>query len=39
MSTMIHNEPTSLATIQEAGLPEIFYQSLEQDIEAQIDVS
>lgn len=39
MSTFVHNEPTSLAIIQEAGLPEFFYKAIEYGIEPAIEVS
>lgn len=38
MSTFVHNEPTSLAVIQEAGLPETFYKTIEAGIEPVIEV-
>ncbi|KAH9485384.1 E3 ubiquitin-protein ligase ptr1 [Psilocybe cubensis] len=38
MSTFVHNEPTSLAIIQEAGLPETFYNAIEIGIEPSIEV-
>ncbi|KAF7315636.1 hypothetical protein MIND_00079100 [Mycena indigotica] len=38
MATFVHNEPTSLAIIQEAGLPEVFYGAIEQGLEAAIEV-
>ncbi|KAF9475538.1 hypothetical protein BDN70DRAFT_996350 [Pholiota conissans] len=38
MSTFVHNEPTSLAIIQEAGLPETFYKAIEIGIEPAIEV-
>jgi len=38
MSTFVHNEPTSLAIIQEAGLPEVFYRAIEHGIEPAIEV-
>ncbi|KIM40119.1 hypothetical protein M413DRAFT_446273 [Hebeloma cylindrosporum] len=38
MSTFVHNEPTSLAIIQEAGLPEVFYRAIELGIEPAIEV-
>ncbi|KDR75882.1 hypothetical protein GALMADRAFT_248624 [Galerina marginata CBS 339.88] len=38
MSTFVHNEPTSLTIIQEAGLPEIFYKAIEIGIEPAIEV-
>ena len=39
MSTFVHNEPTSLAIIQEAGLPEAFYKAIEAGLEPSIEVS
>ncbi|KAK7053298.1 E3 ubiquitin-protein ligase tom1 [Paramarasmius palmivorus] len=38
MSTFVHNEPSSLTVIQEAGLPETFYKSLELGLEPAIEV-
>ncbi|KAF9268895.1 hypothetical protein L218DRAFT_977318 [Marasmius fiardii PR-910] len=38
MSTFVHNEPTSLTVIQEAGMPETFYKSLELGLEPAIEV-
>jgi E3 ubiquitin-protein ligase HUWE1 len=38
MSTFVHNEPTSLAIIQEAGLPDAFYKSVEIGVEPSIEV-
>lgn len=38
MATFVHNEPTSLAIIQEAGLPETFYRAIEVGIEPAIEV-
>lgn len=38
MATFVHNEPTSLSTIQEAGLPEVFYKSIESGVEPVIEV-
>ncbi|EGN99872.1 hypothetical protein SERLA73DRAFT_88605 [Serpula lacrymans var. lacrymans S7.3] len=38
MATFVHNEPTSLPTIQEAGLPEMFYQAIEAGLEPVIEV-
>lgn len=38
MSTFVHNEPTSLAIIQEVGLPEVFYRAIELGIEPAIEV-
>ena len=39
MATFIHNEPTSLPTIQEAGLPFVFYKAIEDGIEPVIEVN
>jgi E3 ubiquitin-protein ligase HUWE1 len=39
MATFVHNEPTSLTVIQEAGLPETFYKSMELGLEPAIEVS
>ncbi|CAK5281578.1 unnamed protein product, partial [Mycena citricolor] len=38
MATFIHNEPSSLAIIQEADLPEVFYQAVEAGLEPAIEV-
>ncbi|TDL26261.1 hypothetical protein BD410DRAFT_895667 [Rickenella mellea] len=38
MATFVHNEPTSLVVIQEAGLPEAFYEVIESGLEASIEV-
>lgn len=38
MSTFVHNEPTCLAVIQEAGLPEAFYKVVESGLEPVIEV-
>ncbi|PFH51493.1 hypothetical protein AMATHDRAFT_58882 [Amanita thiersii Skay4041] len=38
MATFVHNEPTSLAIIQEAGLPEAFYNAIEMGLEPVIEV-
>ncbi|KAI6119856.1 hypothetical protein EDD16DRAFT_1895336 [Pisolithus croceorrhizus] len=38
MATFVHNEPTSLPTIQEAGLPQVFYQAIEAGLEPFIEV-
>lgn len=38
MATFIHNEPTSLATIQEAGLPQVFYRVIEAGLEPVIEL-
>lgn len=38
MATFIHNEPTSLATIQEAGLPQVFYKVIEVGLEPVIEL-
>ncbi|KAF5354527.1 hypothetical protein D9757_014017 [Collybiopsis confluens] len=39
MATFVHNEPGSLTVIQEAGLPETFYKSIELGLEPAIEVS
>lgn len=39
MASFVHNEPTSLATIQEAGLPEVFYKAVEIGLEPSVEVS
>ena len=39
MATFVHNEPTSLTIIQEAGLPKTFYEAIETEIEPSIEVS
>ncbi|TFK44714.1 hypothetical protein BDQ12DRAFT_730740 [Crucibulum laeve] len=38
MATFVHNEPTSLAIIQEAGLPETLFNAIETGIEPAIEV-
>jgi len=38
MATFVHNEPTSLTVIQEAGLPEAFYQLIEAGLESAMEV-
>ncbi|KAG6336038.1 hypothetical protein ID866_3054 [Astraeus odoratus] len=38
MATFVHNEPTCLPTIQEAGLPQVFYQAIESGLEPVIEV-
>ncbi|EIW82911.1 hypothetical protein CONPUDRAFT_151972 [Coniophora puteana RWD-64-598 SS2] len=38
MATFVHNEPTCLPTIQEAGLPLVFYKAIEDGIEPVIEV-
>lgn len=38
MATFVHNEPTSLGIIQEAGLPEVFYKAIEAGLEPAIEV-
>ncbi|KAH9457227.1 hypothetical protein Pst134EA_021110 [Puccinia striiformis f. sp. tritici] len=38
MSTLIHSEPTSLATLQEAGLPKALYDAIDSGIEPAFDV-
>ena len=37
-STFVHNEPTSLAILQEAKIPEVLFDAIEADIEAHWDV-
>lgn len=38
MSMFVHNEPTSLAILQEAHVPEVFYDAVESGIEPAIEV-
>ncbi|GJJ06087.1 hypothetical protein Clacol_000276 [Clathrus columnatus] len=38
MSTFVHNEPTSLTILQEAKLPDIFYDAIQDSIEPSIEV-
>ncbi|KAI0268805.1 hypothetical protein BC834DRAFT_923157 [Gloeopeniophorella convolvens] len=38
LATFVHNEPTSLAVIQEAGVPEAFYKAVEAGLEPVIEV-
>ncbi|KAI0699215.1 hypothetical protein BC835DRAFT_1412679 [Cytidiella melzeri] len=38
MGTFVHNEPTCLGVIQEAGLPEVFYSVIEAGLEPVIEV-
>ena len=38
MATFVHNEPTCLPVIQEAGLPEAFYGVVENGLEPVIEV-
>ena len=38
MTTFVHNEPTSLTILQEQGLPDAFYKSVEDNIDASFDV-
>ncbi|KAI0063633.1 hypothetical protein BV25DRAFT_1854068 [Artomyces pyxidatus] len=38
LATFVHNEPTSLAIIQEAGVPEVFYRAIEAGLEPVIEV-
>ncbi|KAK7687104.1 hypothetical protein QCA50_009605 [Cerrena zonata] len=38
MATFVHNEPTCLNVLQEAGLPEAFYQVVESGLEPVIEV-
>jgi hypothetical protein len=39
MATFVHNEPTSLPIIQEAGLPQAFYKVIEAGLEPVIEVN
>lgn len=39
MATFVHNEPTSLPIIQEAGLPQAFYKAIEAGLEPVIEVN
>lgn len=39
MATFVHNEPTCLNVLQEAGLPEAFYHVVESGLEPVIEVS
>ena len=38
VATFVHNEPTSLGTIQEAKVPETIYNALEAGLEPSIEV-
>lgn len=38
MATFVHNEPSALAVIQEAQLPETFYTAIERGLEPAIEV-
>ena len=38
MATFVHNEPTCLTVIQEAGLPEVFYTVVESGLDPIIEV-
>ena len=38
MAIFVHNEPTCLPVIQEAGLPEVFYGIIEKGLEPVIEV-
>lgn len=38
MATFVHNEPTCLNVIQEAGLPDTFYKIVEFGLEPVIEV-
>jgi E3 ubiquitin-protein ligase HUWE1 len=38
LATFVHNEPTSLTVIQEAGVPEAFYRAVEAGLEPVIEV-
>jgi E3 ubiquitin-protein ligase HUWE1 len=39
MATFVHNEPTCLPVIQEAGLPRAFYSAIEAGLEPMIEAS
>lgn len=39
MSTFVHNEPTSLTILQEAGVPEAFYNAIDKGLESANEVS
>ena len=39
LATFVHNEPTSLTVIQEAGVPEAFYKAVEAGLEPVIEAS
>ncbi|KAG2124988.1 hypothetical protein BD769DRAFT_1669151 [Suillus cothurnatus] len=39
MAMFIHNEPTSLAMVQEASLPQVFYKLIEAGLEPVIELS
>lgn len=38
MATFVHNEPTCLTIIQEAGLPQVFYTAIEVGLEPLVEV-
>lgn len=38
MAMFIHNEPTSLAILQEAKIPDTFYDAIEAGIEPALEV-
>ncbi|KAG8747810.1 hypothetical protein FRC10_011255 [Ceratobasidium sp. 414] len=38
MAMFVHNEPTSLAILQEAHIPDVFYDAIESGIEPAIEV-
>lgn len=38
MSIFVHNEPTSLSILQEAQIPETFYDAIENGIEPALEV-
>ena len=38
MAIFVHNEPTCLPVIQEAGLPEVFYGIIEKGLEPVIEL-
>ena len=39
MATFVHNEPTCLGVIQEAGLPEVLFNVIEAGLEPVIEVN
>ncbi len=39
MSLFVHNEPTSLTILQEAKLPDTFYDAIENGIEPALEVN
>lgn len=39
MASFIHNEPTSLTILQEAGVPDVFYDAIDKGLESANEVS